>query len=182
MRRIISIQGNEYTKGGFEKKWSEVVNNTECNYFVKDKDKEFLDSVKEEALVLIEDHFKEVYPAREVYDLEMDWDTYAKLEDLSMLKIFTARDGSTLVGYLWVIVSPNIHSKGNYTACDDGLFVSKECRGASVAKDLIRFTEKCLKEDGLKVFHIVGTAEKPIDALMKRMGYSAVETKFQKVL
>ena len=143
---------------------------------------EFLDSVKEEALVLIEDHFSEVYPAREVYDLEMDWDTYAKLEDLGMLKIFTARDGSTLVGYLWVIVSPNIHSKGNYTACDDGLFVASSHRGKSVAVKLIKFVEKCLKEDGFKTLHLVGTAEKPIDSLVERIGYKQIETKFQKVL
>jgi len=143
---------------------------------------EFLDSVKDEALVLIEDHFSEVYPAREVYDLEMDWDTYRKLEDLGMLKIFTARDGNTLVGYLWVIVSPNIHSKGNYTACDDGLFVANSYRGRSVAVKLIKFVETCLREDGFKTFHLVGTAEKPIDSLVERMGYNKIETKFQKVL
>ena len=143
---------------------------------------EFLDSVKDEALVLIEDHFSEVYPAREVYDLEMDWDTYAKLEDLGMLKIFTARDGSALVGYLWVIVSPNIHSKGNYTACDDGLFVASSHRGKSVAVKLIKFVEKCLKEDGFKTLHLVGTSEKPIDSLVERMGYKQIETKFQRVL
>jgi hypothetical protein len=45
MRRIISIQGSEYTKGGFEKKWTEVVNGTECNYFVKGDDEGFLNSV-----------------------------------------------------------------------------------------------------------------------------------------
>lgn len=45
MRRVISIQGTEYTKGGFEKKWTEVVNGTECNYFVKGDDEEFLNSV-----------------------------------------------------------------------------------------------------------------------------------------
>ena len=131
---------------------------------------------------MIEDHFKEVYPAREVYDLEMDWDTYAKLEELGMLKIFTARDGSALVGYLWVIVSPNIHSKGNYTACDDGLFVASSHRGKSVAVKLIKFVEKCLKEDGFKTLHLVGTSEKPIDSLVERMGYKQIETKFQKVL
>lgn len=45
MRRVISIQGNEFTKGGFEKKWTEVVNGTECNYFVKGLDEDFLNSV-----------------------------------------------------------------------------------------------------------------------------------------
>jgi len=112
----------------------------------------------------------------------MDWETYAKLEDLGLVKIFTARDNGKLVGYLWVILSPNLHSKGTTVASDDGLFVSKEYRGKQVAQDLIRFTEQCLKEDGLKVFCISGTHENPIGPLMNRMGYTAIETKYQKVL
>lgn len=143
---------------------------------------EFLDDVRGEVEALIQEHYDEVYPIRNVFDWNMDWDTYEKLEELAMLKIFTARDSEKLAGYLWVIISPNLHSKGSAIACDDGLFVVKDYRGASVAKDLIRFTEKCLKEDGLKVFHIVGTKEKPIDVIMMRMGYTAIETKFQKVL
>lgn len=143
---------------------------------------EFLDDVKDEVVALIQDHFDEVYPAREVFSLDMDWDLYAKLENLGLVKIFTARDGDALVGYLWVIISPNLHSKGTYVASDDGFFVAKDYRGISVAKNLIKFTEACLKEDGFKVFHITGTEEKPIDPLMKRMGYHKVESKFQKVL
>lgn len=143
---------------------------------------EFLDCVKGEAETLIQDHYDEVYPARDMFDWDMDWDSYENLERLGFLKIFTARDNDTLIGYLWVLITPNIHSKGSVFACDDGFFVAKAYRGKSVAKDLIRFTETCLKDDGLKMFHIVGTTEKPIDALMKRMGYTAIETKFQKVL
>lgn len=143
---------------------------------------EFLDSVKDESLSLIQDHFNEVYPARNTYDLDMDWEIYGKLEDLGLLKIFTARDAGNLVGYLWVIVSPNIHSKGTHTAQDDGLFVAKPYRGTSVAVRLVQFVEKCLKEDGFKTFHIVGTEEHPIDKLVGRMGYNKIETKFQKVL
>lgn len=136
----------------------------------------------DESISLIQDHYNEVYPLRETHDLSMDWDSYGKLEELGFLKIFTARDAGELVGYLWVIVSPNIHSKGSTTACDDGLFVAKSHRGKFIAVKLIKFVEKCLKEDGLKTLHLVGTTEKPIDALVERMGYSKIETKFQKVL
>jgi len=143
---------------------------------------EFLDTVKDEAISLIEDHFSEVYPSKESFSLDMDWETYSKLEELGLVKIFTARDNDKLVGYLWVILSPNLHSKGTFTASDDGLFVSKEYRGKQVAQELIRFTEQCLKEDGLKVFYISGTHENPIEPLMNLMGYTAIETKYQKVL
>lgn len=45
MRRNISIQGTEYGKGQFEKKWTEVSSGTECNYFVKGGDEAFLNAV-----------------------------------------------------------------------------------------------------------------------------------------
>ena len=143
---------------------------------------EFLENVRGEVESLIQSHYGEVYPARDTFDWDMDWDSYEKLEDMGFLKIFTVRDNGLLVGYLWVILSPNLHSIGSVLACDDGLFVAKTHRGQTVAKDLIQFTERCLKEDGIRVFHIVGTTEKPINSLMKRMGYTEIETKFQKVL
>lgn len=143
---------------------------------------EFLCGVRGEVESLIQDHYDEVYPARETFDCHMDWDSYEKLEGMDFLKIFTARDSGELVGYLWVIISPNLHSKGSVVACDDGLYVAKSHRGQAVAKDLVQFTERCLKEDGVKVFHIVGTTENPIDSFVRRMGYTEIETKFQKVL
>lgn len=143
---------------------------------------EFLDNVRGSVEDLIQSHFSEVYPMRDVCDWDMDWDAYEKLEELGMLKIFTARDDGSLIGYLWVILSPNLHSRGSVLACDDGLYVARTHRGQAVAKELIQFTERCLKEDGIKTFHIVGTTEKPINGLMERMGYTKIETKFQKVL
>lgn len=45
MRRTVSIQGADYTKGNFEKTWTGIVNRTECNYFVKGSDEFFINSV-----------------------------------------------------------------------------------------------------------------------------------------
>jgi hypothetical protein len=44
-RRTISIQESSFGKGQLEKKWSEVVNSTECNYFVRGEDEKFLNEV-----------------------------------------------------------------------------------------------------------------------------------------
>lgn len=143
---------------------------------------EFLDSSKEESISLIEKHFDEVYPSRDTFQFDMDWDIYEKLEGVGLLKIFTARDDGNLAGYLWVTISPNLHSKGNLIATDDGFFLDKPYRGKSVAARLIKFTEKCLSEDGIKVLYLVGTKENPIDSFVNRLGYQEIETKFQKVL
>jgi len=44
-RQVVRVLGQDYTKTGFEKKWSEVVKNTECNYFVRSPDFEFVNEV-----------------------------------------------------------------------------------------------------------------------------------------
>ena len=143
---------------------------------------EFLDSIQDEVLPLIERHFDEVYPARDTFDLDMDWDTYRSLESVNLLKIFTARDEDKLVGYLWVVIAPNLCSKGNFIPSEDGLYVEPKYRGLTVARRLIQFGEKCLKEDGYEVLCITGTEEKPIDKFVERMGYKKIETRFKKVL
>ena len=143
---------------------------------------EFLDSVKTDSIGLIREHFAEVYPSRNVFDLDMDWDTYGTLQDLGRLRIFTARDGDKLIGYLWVVISPSLHAKGEQIPCEDGWFVSKGYRGRGVSKYLLSFGEKCLKEDGFKVLHMVASEDNNLDTVMDKCGYKKIETKFEKVI
>lgn len=44
-RQVVRILGEDYTKTRFEKKWSEIVQGTECNYFVKPPDSDFVHQV-----------------------------------------------------------------------------------------------------------------------------------------
>lgn len=44
-RQILRVLGEDYTKTKFEKKWTEIVQNTECNYFVRSPDYEFIAEV-----------------------------------------------------------------------------------------------------------------------------------------
>lgn len=44
MRRKVLIAGVEYTKSAFEKRWGEVTSGTECNYFVKNCDEDFINA------------------------------------------------------------------------------------------------------------------------------------------
>ena len=47
---------------------------------------------------------------------------------------------------------------------------------------LFKFAERCLREDGIKVLHLTTTEANPIDAIMQKLGYNKIETKFEKVL
>lgn len=141
---------------------------------------EFLSTAKAEGQALMENHFSELRPGQ--WGFDFDWDTYHKYEELGVLKVFTARDSGKLVGYLSVLLVPDLHSKGSLIAREDGLFLSKPYRKGLTAVKFIRFVEKCLTEDGLQVFLITGTEENPIDSIMKRMGYNHIESVFSKRL
>jgi len=115
-------------------------------------------------------------------DLVIDWDSYFSLEEAGLLKFFTARKGGLLVGYFVVIVTQPFTTKGQLVACYDAVYVHKDHRKSMVARRLFKFVEACVKEDG--IYRVVASSSKknPIGAFLGRLGYSEIETKYEKVL
>ena len=99
-----------------------------------------------------------------------------------MLRIFTVRDDTILVGYFVVLLIPSLHNKGLVQGIVDIIYLDKEYRKGFTGYKLFKFSEKCLKEDNIKVMHVTTTEVNPIDPILKRLGYSKIETKFEKVL
>lgn len=143
---------------------------------------EFLATVKTDIYHLLKLDWEEVEHNKSKFPLDPDWDTYYKLEDLGVLKIFTCRDSEKLVGYFVVHIMPNIHSKGTVIAVADIIYLLKSYRSGTTGYKLFKFAESCIREDGVSTLHVTTTEKNPIDPLMKRLGYSKVETKFEKVL
>jgi GNAT superfamily N-acetyltransferase len=143
---------------------------------------EFLTQVKPDIEPLLRQDWEEIEHNKELYKLNPDWDIYQTLEDNNSLRIFTCRYNNKLIGYFVVILTPNIHSKGNLIAVADVIFLDKEYRSGLIGYKLFKFSEACIKEDGIKTLHVTTTEENPIDSLMMKLGYLKVETKFEKVL
>ncbi len=139
---------------------------------------EFSFSVEQELIQLGKLH------CDEVMDQSIDFDigVYRKLEAHGMLYIFTARDGLRLVGYVVVIIAPDIHCKGKFIAADDGFYVHKDYRGSNHGVELLEFAQDCLKKDGFDRLHITTTTKNPIDGLLKKMGYKEIERKYERTL
>lgn len=143
---------------------------------------EFIDDVEDEIIALGELHMAEVHHQHDLLPVDFDLDLYRKAEGLGLLKIFTARDEGELIGYVVVVITPDIHSKGNFLASDDGFFVKREYRKHGHGTRLLQFAETCLKEDGFATFHVSSTMMNPIDDLLLRVGYKEIERKYEKVL
>lgn len=140
---------------------------------------EFLSlSQKEIEPLAVQEWEESGHPTKE---LCIDWDTYTQLEEMGRLQFFTARIDNKLVGYFVVLTIPPLTTKeviGYY----DSVYVQPNYRKSRVFLTLLKFVEKCLKEDGIKSVVASSSTKNPIDNLLSRVGYSPIETKHEKVL
>lgn len=143
---------------------------------------ESLVTAEKDARPLLEKHWEEIALNKDIIKLNPDWEAYADLEDSGILKIFTARDDDKLVGYFVTFVRSHIHYKDHLFAYNDILFLDEEYRKGFTGAKLIKFAEKCLKEDGVSVVTINTKRHKPLDVLLSWLGYKHIENIYSKVL
>lgn len=143
---------------------------------------EFLDTVEKDIKPLIQDHWEEIALNKSAIKLNPDWDAYHNLEDNGILKVFTARFDGELIGYFVVLIRNHIHYKDHVFAANDVLFLKQEYRKGLTGAKLMKFAEKCLKEDGVSVLVVNTKRHKPFDKLLEWLGYSHVENVYSKYL
>lgn len=131
---------------------------------------ESLGEVRGELEPLLWAHYDEVALYKDSVPLDVDWERYAALDQLGMLKVFTVRSGETLVGYAVFFVGPHMHYRRTSYANNDVLFVHPRYRGAGIR--LIRFAERALKEMGVEriLFHV--KVDHDFRPILHRMGYA----------
>lgn len=147
-----------------------------------DYQQEFLNQVRPDAEPLIKLHWDEIALNQDKIKLNPDWEAYQKLEDDNRLKIFTARNGKQLVGYFVVILGANIHYKDHIFASNDIIYLHKDYRKGFVGIRLIKFAEKCLKDDGVSVLLINTKIHRPFDKLLERLKFKPIERVYSKFI
>jgi GNAT superfamily N-acetyltransferase len=143
---------------------------------------EFIVNIKDECSSLIEAHWEEIALNKDIIKLSPDWQAYKNLEDSGVLRIFTVRSDSVLVGYFVLFVRTHIHYSEHLFAVNDVIYLHPDFRRGSVASKLIKFAESCLKEDGVKVMVVNSKVHAPFDPLLKRLKFDHVENTFMKRL
>ena len=143
---------------------------------------EFVGQVKDECQYLIELHWNEIALNKDVIKLNPDWEAYQDLEDKQKLRVFTARDEGKLVGYFVVIVGANLHYKDHLFASNDIIYLHNDYRKGFAGVRLIKFAERCLKEDGVSVLTINTKVHQPFDRLLDRLKFSKIERVYSKYL
>ena len=141
---------------------------------------EFLTSVVDDIKPLIKSHWDEIALNQDRIKLNPDWDAYQNFEDQDRLRIFTARDEGELVGYFVVIIGVNIHYKDHLFASNDIIYLSPNHRKGFTGIRLIKFAEKCLRQDGISVLTINTKVHQPFDKLMDFLKFNKVERVYSK--
>ena len=143
---------------------------------------EFLSQCQDEAQVLIQQHWQEIAMHKSKIKLNPNWAVYEALEATGRLSIFTARLKGQLVGYFCCVISQSLHYQDHIFAMNDVLYLSPSARRGWTGVGLIKFAERCLRDDGVSVMAINTKVHRPFDAVLKRLGFKQAERVYTKYL
>lgn len=134
--------------------------------------RENMKTIFSEGFHLLEKHFHEIAHYQDI-DLAPDQDAYYHAERMGNVEVFTAREGSALIGYAIFFIRQNMHYKKSKQAVQDVVFIQKDKRGLGL--NFIKWCDLQLKERGVQVvMHHVKTAHDWGPALEK-IGYEFVD-------
>ncbi len=138
--------------------------------------------ILEEYEVILKEHYPSLDWSEGKIDHDVDVEKYALLTKTGNLGIFTARKDGVLVGYCSVIADYHLHHKGLLFASTDSFYLKKEYRVGRTGIMFLDYVKDRLKELGVDVFSIQSRALYKTDKLLKRLGFTEVETVFAKIL
>jgi GNAT superfamily N-acetyltransferase len=143
---------------------------------------ETLSDCKDDASELLQLHWEQIALNKDKIKLNPDWETYQSLEDQGKVKIFTAREGSTLVGYFVVFLQRNLHYKDHVFAVNDIIFLHPDYRKGLAGMKIIKFAEKHLKDWGVSVLVMNTKTHAPFGPLLSRVGFNHSEELYTKYI
>lgn len=113
--------------------------------------RERLHTVREFITPMLEAHYQELGNTK-VFDLDMDWDRYAKIEDEGNALYLLALDGAhKCVGYSLNIIVPHLHYKQQKVCYNDLLYTEPSERAAFIGGRLMVATKGWAQVEGADV-------------------------------
>lgn len=110
-----------------------------------------------------------------------DAEKYFQLEDLGMVRLYTARICDKLIGYAIFLIQHHLHYPKTRWAIQDVLFISPEYRGLGAVR-FILWTDDMLRSDGVHIVFRHVSHKRDYSRTLERLGYGAVETGFMRRL
>jgi len=143
---------------------------------------ENLSKVKEELKPLLHEHWALVALNQDKIKLNPDWKEYARLDAAGVLRIFTARDGGDLVGYLVMFINKSLHYKDHFFASHDVIYVKPDKRAGATGYKLLKYVEDYCKDCGVSLMTLNTKVHIPFDNLLTSNGYDLIERCYTKYI
>lgn len=147
---------------------------------MKFQEEKFLFGIKE-AIPLLHAHWKEIALHQDKRPLDPNFKGYKELEDLGLLRIYTARTDK-LEGYAIFFIHPSLHYQTWIEAHNDIYYLRPEERKGTMALKFFKFCEAELIKLNVNAIYYPDKIRTTKDKLFQRLGYHAMETKYEKVL
>lgn len=117
------------------------------------------------------------------FPLAVNLQVYRSAQSAGILKVFTIRDGSEMVGYMSFFLGTNLHYSTTKWATSDAMWVDPRARKPRVASRFLDFIENELKSGGAAVVNIGCKIKWPALArLLESRGYGRIEVILSKRL
>lgn len=138
--------------------------------------------VIDEALPLLEEHWKEIANHKDVRPLEIDRISYSSMNNLGLLKILTVREDGKLIGYASFIVTKHLHYKSWRFANNDVYYLHSDYRRTGLALEFFNKIEEWLKGYGVKSIVLQDKTHTPHSKLFDKLGYTMTENVYEKLI
>lgn len=132
-------------------------------------------------------HWREFGRDRDYVPLDPNWDDLMAMSIAGRLRILTARDGETLVGYIFNIVGPHLHYRSTVHSVVDMYYLEPRYRGGWTWVKMLRRNDEEMKKMGVVRAFISenlmakGKRGRMFRIILRRLGYRPIDVHYKKV-
>lgn len=128
------------------------------------------------------EHWAEIALDKEAIPLDPDYARYDRMAKEGILHLVTARDGPVLAGYHLSMITPHLHYKSSLTCFTDIFYLRKPYREGMNGYKLLKFFRDSVREKGVQKIYMGCKLALDLDSVLKRLGFTAIERLYTKVL
>lgn len=141
-----------------------------------------LKDFQEESKWLWNLHYDEIAQNKHAIELDVDFESYQKMDAAGILYIVTIEDENKIVGYYIAIVMPHIRYKKSLTATTDLYYLHPDYRKAWIGTKLFRFVEEDLKKRGVERMIVTTKVKLDNSPIFERLNWVFTEKLYTKLI
>ena len=135
----------------------------------------------DELKLVIPQHYEELCVTKE-YELDPDWDMFARTAEAGCLRTITVRNDGELIGYMIFFIQPHPHYRQCKTAFEDLYYVKPEYRKGRIGIKMFQYAEKVLKQTGVNRIILGTKVHLDNSRLFEYLGYKHTDKVFSKII